>query len=221
MGFYASCTFIDHQIRLILGTLREEGILDDTVILFTSDHGDMLGDHRLWAKSLFFEASAGIPMILVDRKGGGRIESGREDGRLCGHEDIMPTLLELCEIPVPDTVEGRSLIGENHRNSYYGEHFEDFRAMRMLRRGDAKLIWYPAGNRRQLFDLATDPREEMDLSGNPDFEDLRKELEGHLVRELYGGDTEWIENGRLVGTAEGGFDFEPDRGLGAQRGWRF
>src|SRR5690606_38850330 len=47
---YAQCTYVDHQLRVVIGTLREQGLLDDTVIMFTSDHGDMLGDHGLWAK---------------------------------------------------------------------------------------------------------------------------------------------------------------------------
>ena len=64
-AFYALCTHIDHQLRVVIGTLREEGLLDDTIILFTSDHGDMLGNHGLWAKRLYYERSANVPMILV------------------------------------------------------------------------------------------------------------------------------------------------------------
>ena len=52
-AFYALCTHIDHQLRVLLGTLREEGELDNTIICFTSDHGDMLGNHGMWAKRLF------------------------------------------------------------------------------------------------------------------------------------------------------------------------
>ncbi len=66
-AFYALCTHIDHQLRLVIGTLREEMLLDNTIILFTSDHGDMLGDHGLWAKSLFYQGSVNVPMILLGR----------------------------------------------------------------------------------------------------------------------------------------------------------
>ena len=51
MGFYAQCTYIDHQIRLLIGTLREEGILDNTIVMLVSDHGDMLGNHNLWGET--------------------------------------------------------------------------------------------------------------------------------------------------------------------------
>ncbi len=64
-AFYALCTHIDHQLRLVIGTLREEMILDNTIICFTSDHGDMLGNHGLWAKRLFYEDSANVPMLLM------------------------------------------------------------------------------------------------------------------------------------------------------------
>ena len=60
-AFYALCTQIDHQLRVVIGTLREEGLLEDTIILFTSDHGDMLGKHGLWAKRMFYEESAQVP----------------------------------------------------------------------------------------------------------------------------------------------------------------
>ena len=61
-AFYALCTHVDHQLRVVIGTLREEQVLDDTIILLTADHGDMLGTHGLWAKRLFYEDSARIPM---------------------------------------------------------------------------------------------------------------------------------------------------------------
>ena len=66
-AFYALCTHIDHQLSVIVGTLREEALLDDTVICFTSDHGDMLGNHGLWAKQLFYEPSANVPLLLIGR----------------------------------------------------------------------------------------------------------------------------------------------------------
>ena len=94
-AFYALCTHIDHQMRLVIGTLREEGILDETAILFTADHGDMLGRHGLWAKRLFYEPSANVPMLLVPPQNDPRIEPGTHDGRLVGLMDVMPTLLDL------------------------------------------------------------------------------------------------------------------------------
>ena len=72
-AFYALCTHIDHQLRVVIGTLREEGLLNNTILLFTSDHGDMLGNHGMWAKRLYYEDSANVPMLLVGAAGDERV----------------------------------------------------------------------------------------------------------------------------------------------------
>ena len=148
---------------MLLGTLREEGLLDDTVILFCGDHGDMLGDFGLWAKRLFYEGSARVPMIRSARPAM-RACPPAVDERLVGLQDVMPTLLSLAGLPVPATVEGLPMTGERRRDILYGECKEDRLATRMAHDGRHKLIWYPAGNVVQLFDLQADPRECRDLS---------------------------------------------------------
>ena len=120
-AFYALCTHIDHQIRVLIGTLREEALLDNTIICFTSDHGDMLGNHHMWAKRLFYENSANIPMILVGAAGDDRVGRNRVDDRLVGWQDVMPTLLDLAGIEIPDTVEGLSMVSEQTREWFYAE----------------------------------------------------------------------------------------------------
>ena len=61
--FYALCTQIDQHIGALIGTIREEGILDNTIVMFTSDHGETMGHHGIWAKQNFYEASTNVPMI--------------------------------------------------------------------------------------------------------------------------------------------------------------
>ena len=134
-------------MRLVLGTLREEGLLDDTIIMLISDHGDMLGNHNLWAKPPMFEYSAKVPMILVPTANSQRVGQGAVDERFADLSDVMPTLLDLCDIPRPDTVEGRSLVSDPAREHAYCEHYEDQRSMRMVRWQNFKLIYYPCGNR--------------------------------------------------------------------------
>jgi arylsulfatase len=121
-AFFALCTHIDHQLRLLLGTLREEGLLDDTIVLVTADHGDMLGDFGLWAKRLFYEGSARVPMLLVGTKGDKRVPQQGVDARVVGLQDVMPTLLDLAGVTVPDTVEGLSMTGDQHREVLVGEN---------------------------------------------------------------------------------------------------
>lgn len=220
MGFYAQCTYIDHQMRLVIGTLREEGLLDNTVILVTGDHGDMLGNHNLFCKPPMLEYSAKIPLILVPHRGCERIGIDRVDERLAELRDVMPTLLDLCEIPIPATVEGESLLSATPRSHLYCEHHEGPAAMRMIRADRYKLIWYPVGNRFQLFDLANDPMELEDLGQDPDCRSVVERLSGLLCNELYGSDLAWIQNRRLVGEPDREFVPTADKGLLGQRGWR-
>lgn len=220
-AYYAMCTHIDHQIRVIVGTLREEGLLDNTVILLTCDHGDMLGQHGLWAKRLFYEASAQVPMILVGTTGCRRVAQGGVDRRLVGLQDVMPTLLDLAGVEVPQSVEGLSMVGPEKRQVLYGECGEKHNASRMLHDGRHKLIWYPARNVIQLFDLDNDPQELKDLSADRTAAPVRKRMEDLLVAELYGSDLQWVQAGRLVGYEPDAISFKPDRALAGQRGVQY
>lgn len=220
-AFYALCTHIDHQIRVVIGTLREEGLLDDTIILFTSDHGEMLGDHHLYGKRLMYEGSANVPMILVDRADGRRCRPGTEDPRLVGLQDVMPTLLDLAGIDAPDSCEGRSMVGETRRAHLYCEAMEGNHATRMACDGRFKLIWYPVSGVVQLFDLDFDRDECCDLAADAAKQGDRERLERWLVGELYGADREGIVDGRLGAIAAIPESSKPNRGLSGQRGLQF
>jgi len=220
-GFYAQCTYIDHQLRLLIGQLREEGLLDDTIVMFVSDHGDMLGNHGLWAKPPMYEWSAKIPMILMPTAAYDRVGHHRRDERLAELRDVMPTLLDLCGVDIPDTVEGLSLVGDHQREHLYCEHFEaPEMALRMVRSGNHKLIWYPCGNRLQLFNIERDPQEMQDLATDPKCKPVLERLTALLISELYGDDLEWVKDGQLVGSTAPDFEPQPNRGLYGQRGWR-
>ena len=217
-AFYALCTHIDHQLRVVLGTLREEGILDNTIVVFTSDHGDMLGRHGLWAKRLFYEYAANVPMILMGTKGDRRVQPGTVDDRLVGWQDVMPTLLGLAGLPVPESVAGRSMATDSPREFLYGECLEDAMASRMIRQGQYKLIYYPAGHQLQLFDVQSDPEELVDLAGDPQLQSVREQLTQRLLGELYGSDLDWIRDGELVGLDQPAHQPQPNRELSIQRG---
>jgi arylsulfatase A-like enzyme len=220
-AFYALCTHIDHQIRLVLGTLREEGLLDDTLIVFTSDHGDMLGNHGQFAKGLLYEDSARVPLIIMPTADYGLLGHHQVDDRLVELRDIMPTLLDLAGISIPESVEGASLLSNSRREHLYGEHYDGEMASRMLRNGRHKIIYYPAGNRLQLFDLQEDPDERHNLAGDPSYRVVCEEMVAKLLDHLYGEDLQWVDNGKLVGLPDQKFEPKPNRGLTAQRGWRF
>ncbi len=223
-AFYAMSTHVDHQVRAVVGLLKEQGIVQNTILMFTSDHGDMLGDHGLYNKLLFYEGSAKIPMVLVPTPGQvERTGFGRQDDRLVAQADIMPTLLDLCGVPIPNTVEGLSMVGGEKRDHLYGEFKEDHQATRMVHDGRHKLIYYPTGHRFQLFDLRNDPDEMHDLSGDPEYADVRERLTGILRRRLYGSDMEWVRDGELVGLPEPELtaDYGYNPNMGNARGYRF
>lgn len=216
-AFYALCTHIDHQLRIIIGTLREECLLDNTIILFTSDHGDMLGDHGLWAKSVFYEGSANVPMLLVGRPTD-RLGHGVVDNRLTGLADIMPTLLGMAGVETPSTCDGVSMLSEAKRDLLYGEYGTDDNATRMIHDGRHKLIYYPTGNHFQLFDLETDPTETADLATDPAHRDAFDRLKTALVAHLYGSDLDWFRDGELVGRPAREAGPRVNRNLSSQRG---
>ncbi|MEZ5835589.1 MAG: sulfatase-like hydrolase/transferase [Geminicoccaceae bacterium] len=222
-AFYALCTHIDHQLRLVVGTLREEGLLDDTVILFTSDHGDMLGDHGIYAKRTYYEGSANVPMILAGASGDDRVGTDRVDERLVGLQDVMPTLLALAGVEVPPTCEGLDMTGDVRREVLYGDCLESAGGSRMVRDDRYKLIWYPAGNRFQLFDMREDPCESRNLADDPGAQDVRTRLERALVDHLWGADIDkgWVQEGRLAGFDPGPLAVRPDRSFSGQRGIHF
>ena len=172
----------------------------------------------MWAKRLFYEGAANVPMILVGAQGDQRVGHHRVDDRLIGWQDVMPTLLDLAGIPIPASVEGLSMVGDTHREWVYGEVGEGDHATRMIRSGQWKLIYYPAGNVRQLFDLESDPMEIHDLSGSEAHRPVLGHLSGVLASQLYGGDEAWVRDGKLEGRPARTFRPGPNRGLSSQRG---
>ena len=129
----------------------------------------------------------------------------------------------MCEVPVPSTVEGLSLLGDKKRDYIYGELWDDARATRMLRDDKYKLIYYPAGNRFQLFDLENDPKEMNDLYDDNEYKKVVLKLSETMKINFYGNDLNWIKNGQLVGMDDPNPNIEyanPGRSFGNQRGMR-
>lgn len=217
-AYYAQCTYIDHQIRLLIGTLRENEMLDDTIIVFTSDHGDMLFDHGMCAKRCFYENSANVPLIFSGKPLEKR--SGTVDHRIACLEDVMPTLLSLCNIDIPETVEGMPLLSAAElepdaetnsgadsvsgsgsdsasgsglkfgarRSVLFGEISDGPKATRMAYDGRYKLIYYPYGNVFQLFDELEDREERVNLAGKEEYTQIKERLEQVIVEKLHGDD---------------------------------
>ena len=101
-GYFDACTGLDFHFGRLLNALKEEGLEDNTIVVYTSDHGDMMGSHGSFGKSVWYAESVGIPFII---RWPGRVKTGRSD-LLLNSVDVIPSLLGLMDIKVPGTVEG-------------------------------------------------------------------------------------------------------------------
>ncbi len=172
-AYLGECTHLDYELgRLMQQLQRQQGVLDNTIILFTSDHGDMLGDHHLHRKTYAYEGSARIPFVIRYPKGLD-LPSGSFE-QVVGLQDVMPTLLEAAGVQIPDSVTGRSVLkairGEPWREFLHGEHSPCYaleEAMQYLTDAKEKYIWFPATGDEQFFDLVNDRQELHDLAKDP------------------------------------------------------
>ena len=170
-GYYGLINHVDDQIRRILNPVK--GITtetkDNTVVIFTSDHGEMLGDHYHWHKVLPYEGSARIPFLIQSPKRF-NLNSGTVIDKPICLSDIMPTVCDFAGIDIPDTVEGRSLlllmkeISTDWRKYLHIEHSP---VHHTLTNGKEKYIWFVQDGREQFFDLSKDPTECHDLIDDP------------------------------------------------------
>lgn len=201
-AFYALCMHIDHQIRVVIGTLNQSGQIHNTLILFSSDHGDMLGDHGLWAKRRFFENSANVPMILSAPMDHPKTPPpGTVDRRLVAWADIMPTLLDFAGVEMPDHCDGVSMVSETPREELFGicgSHVSG--ASRMIRQGPWKLVWTVEGNQQFLFNVEEDRDDTRNLIDDPDCAGIAQRLTARLIELLPDADREaWTSDGKLTG----------------------
>lgn len=182
--YYAKVSTVDEQIEALLADLGDAGYLDHALVLFTSDHGDLLGDHGLPYKWLMYEPVLHVPLILWDTRCG---SGGRTDAGLASHIDLAPTLLEAAGVPLPQYWEGRSLLAAARggvREPPPAVFAED-NYQTMIRASQHKLVHY-AGQEEdgELYDLAADPDEFDNRYADPAFREIRTRLEIQLMHWL-------------------------------------
>jgi len=186
--YFANVTMIDEQVGLILEALERRGVLENTILIFTSDHGDCLNDHGHSQKWNMFEQSVHVPAITW----GPGIPSGQRVSDLVSLIDFGPTILELCGVKPPEWMEAQSLcpyFGDTpppRRDTVFAEHARDailteteFVSMVMV--DNWKLVHFVDTDEGQLFDLSTDPGERRNRWDDPDFAGKKTELIGRLL----------------------------------------
>jgi choline-sulfatase len=165
-GYYGCVTQIDDQIGRVLKALEDSGQLDSTVIVYTSDHGEMLGKFGLWWKGPLLEDSAKVPLIIS----GPGFEKNSRFNSCVDQLDLQATLFDIFNVPMPESRHGRSLLNreDDDENTVAFSEYQGHGVRGssfMVRRGDFKYIWY-YNAQDQLFNLKDDPNELDNLALN-------------------------------------------------------
>ncbi len=216
MGLIAQ---IDDELGRLFSAMENARRMDDTLIVFTADHGDFLGDHWLGEKELFFESALRVPMIVYDPSPAANGTRGTVDPKAVESIDLLPTFLDVFGVETPaHLVEGRSLLPLLHARSVdwrdsviseldysfrlarqlLGRHPRDCRGL-MIRDQDWKYVWWQ-GLRPQLFDLREDPDELADRGDDPALASVRRRMQDELFAWLQERKTRttvddaWVEN---------------------------
>jgi arylsulfatase A-like enzyme len=210
-AYFGSINFVDYQVGRLLQYMRETGLLDHTFVLFTSDHGEMLGDHHMIGKTRAFEGSARVPFLCRPPQSWGLPPDQVIDAPV-GLQDVMPTLLDAAGAPVPESCTGRSVLplmrGEVEasrpgawRDALHGEHprrYPQHGGMHYLVDGHIKYVWYSETGEELLFDLEQDPYELRNLAGHSAGASHVDESRHRLARELRGRPEGFVDGERLI-----------------------
>ncbi len=195
--YYGMVSLADHNIGRVLDALDTLGLAENTLVLFTSDHGELLGDHGLLLKGPFlYEGLVRVPMLW---RLPGRIPAGAVLDAPVGHVDVVPTLLHLLGIDTPLGVQGQSLVpalapvlGVTADTSLrpwvlteYHTGFEPDLSLKQIDTGRYKLTYYGHDAFGELFDLQEDPHELHNRFADPACAALRRDLQGQLLEALF------------------------------------
>ena len=195
-GYYAHITAIDDMIGKLIQNLKVSGQLDNTIVVFTSDHGDLLGSHGAYKKQQPYDESIAVPMLYFLPKKLG-ITAGKRDA-LINSEDILPTILGLCDLAIPESVEGinytgylegketqnnAALIGcvqpfgQWNRVQHGGQEYRGLRTLRYTYTRNLQGPWL-------FFDNEKDPYQLHNLVDNPEYAEIQKQLDDELSARL-------------------------------------
>ena len=183
--YYAKITTVDEQLGRVIDALEERGFLDNSLLLFCSDHGELLGDHWMAYKWLMYDPIVHVPLIVRD---GRRDRAGEEIDDLVSLMDLGPTILAAAGVEAPSYLEGRSLV------PYMEGPGEDFAPRewvycednyQLMMRGELyKLVYYIGQDQGELYDLERDPHELWNLWDGAEHHALQRDLLAQLLRWL-------------------------------------
>ena len=184
-GYYGLITYLDEKIGCLLDVLEETGQRDNTLVIYTSDHGEMNGEHGMWRKSNFYEFSARVPLQIALP---GHLPAGRRIDEVVSLIDLTATLTDIAGAPQVTPMDGESLLplmqgsAENWKDEAFSEYLAHgvARPMAMLRRGRYKFN-YSLGDPPELYDLWEDANEFHDLAGEQAYRPILEDLKARLL----------------------------------------
>ncbi|MCX6907248.1 MAG: sulfatase-like hydrolase/transferase, partial [Verrucomicrobia bacterium] len=185
-AYFAKVTMVDDNVGRLLGQLREMGLAENTLIVFTADHGNMLGDLNRWFKGAMYEGSTRIPLLMKAPAASpfaAQFNRGAVINNIVENIDVMPTLCELAGVPLPaQGIQGRSMTKlvagaeKDRKERAFAE-----RNTQMVRTPQYKLIHEPRGQGSyELYDLTKDPLETNNVVTDPSRAAVVKELTAQL-----------------------------------------
>jgi arylsulfatase A-like enzyme len=184
-AYYAKVTMVDDNVGRLLGQLNALGLAENTLVIFTADHGNMLGDLNRWFKGAMYEGSARIPLLIKappSSSYAAHFNKGKVITNIVENIDVMPTLCEMAGVTLPTQgIQGRSMTGlvSGTAGDWKNRAFAE-RNTRMVRTPQYKLIQDPRSGTYELYDLKKDPREEHNLAGDPVHAKVLKDLAAEL-----------------------------------------
>ncbi len=206
VGYYAAITQIDYEFGRFREAMFSHGLdQNNTILLFVSDHGELLCDHGLFRKSLPYQGSAGIPFVVsaprscIEQASGGSPDIRKIRSRIVELRDVMPTLLALCGLDIPNTVDGQNVFDPEWKREYiHGEHLYGNGSCQWIVTEKDKFIWFSDTDRRQYFDLSEDPHEMHNAIDDPLCKERIEHLEKCLIEELRWREEGFVQNEKLT-----------------------
>ena len=200
-AYYAQISHIDYQIGRLLRYLNGRQLKENTWIIFSSDHGELLGDHYMYRKANAFEGSVHIPMIIKPPSGTNEIETGRICDNPIVLQDLAPTFLELGKVEIPKEMTADSLMPLLKQEDAACKEFihsEHAPVWELVTDGRQKFIWHTIDDRRWFFDLTKDPQENNNLINDPQYKKDIKMWENRLIDILAKRPLDGLSDGKKL-----------------------
>jgi arylsulfatase A-like enzyme len=165
-AYYGAITHVDEHVGKLLDELERLGMAGNTLVLFTADHGNMLGDHGRWFKGIMYEGSSHVPLLWRAPQGASE-NRGHREPKIVENTDLLPSILETAGIPVPERVQGSSFLKLTRGDPAWKDRAFAQLATAMVRTPEWKLIdnSQDLSGTFELYDMRNDPKEERNLAG--------------------------------------------------------